>query len=366
MTAWPVVGVALLVTMGAPSQGTRAPQRLADTGLFAAGRPGVIDTRNRPFSPQYPLWSDGAVKSRWVYLPPGTAIDTRDVDEWDLPVGTKFWKEFAFAGRRVETRMLWKASAAEWVAATYVWNADGTEAMLAPDKGLAGVTEVAPGRRHSLPSVSDCFACHGVKRTRPLGFTALQLSTDRDPLAIHGEPLTTGMVTLQTLADEGLLSPRRTELVAKPPRIVASNPQARAALGYLVGNCGTCHGRDGDVPAVTPFLKIRDLQTDGDAVARAMAGRVTTWQGPGHPEGTTRLVDPLAPDESAILLRMRSRRPSSQMPPLGTVLRDQAAIEAIGRWIATQLTAAPDRRALPLSGSGEIKSAQPDRNLRIP
>ena len=353
MTAWPVVGVAFLVTMGATSHGTRAPQRLADTALYAADRPGVVDARNRAYSPQYPLWSDGAVKSRWVYLPPGTAIDTSDVDEWDFPIGTKFWKEFAFGGRRVETRMLWKASPAEWVAATYAWNADGTDAVLAPETGLAGVAEVAPGRRHSLPSVSDCFSCHGVKRTRPLGFTALQLSTDRDPRAIHGEPLTTEMVTLRTLIAEALLSPGRTELAAKPPRIVASNPQARAALGYLVGNCGTCHSRDGDVPAVTPFLKIRDLQTDGDAVARAMAHRVTTWQGPGHAEGSTRLVDPLAPDESAILLRMRSRRPSSQMPPLGTVLRDEAAIQAIGRWIATELTAAPalsQRRALPATG----------------
>lgn len=237
---------------------------------------------------------------------------------------------------------------------SYVWNAEGTDAVLAPEQGVAGVAEVAPGRRHSIPSVSDCFACHGAPRTRPLGFTALQLSTDRDPHAIHAEAVTPGMTNLRTLADEGVLSPRRTELIANPPRIVTSNPHTRAVLGYLVANCGTCHSRDGDVPAVTPFLKIQDLLADGDAVAHSMADRVTTWQAPGHAEGATRLVDAVTPEDSAILLRMRSRRPSSQMPPLGTVLRDDAAIDAIGQWIAAELRAAPaqtHRLALPVPGA---------------
>jgi hypothetical protein len=44
-----------------------------------------------------------------------------------------------------------------------------------------------------------------------------------------------------------------------------------------------------------------------------------------------------APDVSAMLARMRSRRPSSQMPPLGTVLRDDKAIDAVTKWIALDL-----------------------------
>jgi hypothetical protein len=35
-----------------------------------------------------------------------------------------------------------------------------------------------------------------------------------------------------------------------------------------------------------------------------------------------------------MLARMRSRRPSSQMTPLGAVLPDQEAIDAIERWMA--------------------------------
>ena len=79
------------------------------------------------------------------------------------------------------------------------------------------------------------------------------------------------------------------------------------------------------------------MAADGDAVARGLLDQATAWQLPGRPDGTTRMLDALAPEASAMLYRMRSRRPSSQMPPLGTVLRDDKAIAAIEKWIATDL-----------------------------
>jgi cytochrome c553 len=236
--------------------------------------------------------------------------------------------------------MLWRASAERWVFASYVWNEEGTEAVLAPEDGVAGVAEVAPGKRHSIPSVADCRACHESRRVEPLGFNALQLSTDRDPNAIHGERLAPGMVTLQTLQDEHLLRPEHPELLASPPRIRAESPRARAVLGYLAANCGVCHNRDGDIPMLGPSLKHRDVVGDGDAVARAMVGHPTSWQVPGVPAGTSVAVNPEAPDLSAVLVRMRSRRPSSQMPPLGTVVADGEATEAIARWIGSDLAGA--------------------------
>jgi hypothetical protein len=68
------------------------PERLSETGLFVEGsaiqvRPGVLQ-----FSPQYPLWSDGATKQRWIKLPPGTFIDATRADAWTFPRGTRLWK----------------------------------------------------------------------------------------------------------------------------------------------------------------------------------------------------------------------------------------------------------------------------------
>jgi hypothetical protein len=49
------------------------------------------------------------------------------------------------------------------------------------------------------------------------------------------------------------------------------------------------------------------------------------------------MIDPASPQTSAMLVRMRSRRPSSQMPPLGSGLRDDKAIDVISKWIATDI-----------------------------
>lgn len=332
-----VQGAARRGTLASDDGGAAAPARLSETGLYVTGRPGLVDTRNRPYSPQYPLWSDGAQKTRWVYLPPDATIDATDAGEWAFPVGTRFWKEFAFNGRKVETRFLWRSSADRWIFATYVWNEEGSDAVLAPDGGVPGVVELAPGRRHDVPGTADCRACHGSRRPGPLGFNALQLSTDRDPNAIHGEPLTPGMITLATLANERRLSPARADLVANPPRIRTSNPTTRAVLGYFAANCGACHNRSGEIGPSGPSLKHSDLLGDGDGVAAGLAGHATHWQVPGQPEGASVMIDPASPQTSAMLVRMRSRRPSSQMPPLGSVLRDDKAIDVISRWIATDL-----------------------------
>jgi len=326
-----------------------APERLSETGLYLTGSEprGIdqgdqgdqrdqrtrIDPRNRAFSPQYPLWSDGAIKRRWVFLPPGTTIDTTDPGNWSFPVGTRFWKEFSFHGRKVETRMLWHDTADDWIFATYAWNEDQTDAVLAPSEGIAAVADIGGGKRHSIPGEIDCASCHGTARSGPLGFNALQLSTDRDPNAIHGEPLAPGMTTLETLEREHLLSPSRPEYVASPPRIHASSPLTRTALGYFAGNCGFCHNNTHEIGPSFPSLKHSDI-ADGDAIATGLLAYSTAWQLPGR-TGGTRLLEPASPLDSALLARMRSRSPSSQMPPLGTVLRDDAAIDLIGKWIAS-------------------------------
>jgi cytochrome c553 len=322
------------------------PARLSETGLYEPDRPFAVRAENRAFSPQYPLWSDGAVKRRWIYLPPGTRIDAGRLDAWDFPVGTRFWKEFAFGGRTVETRMLWKVAPGRWSFASYAWNDEQTDAELAPEVGVRGVVEVAPGRRHSIPSRADCVACHG-SPGRPLGFGALQLSPDRDPNAIHGEPLAPAMLTLDTLVEEGRLEGAPPTLLADPPRIRASSPRTRAALGYLAANCGGCHNQTGEISANVPSLAYADVMAGADAVAESLVGRATRFQVPGVAEGASVVVDPLAPAQSALLCRMRSRRPSSQMPPLGTVVSDTQALDAIAEWIDKDLAPQATASAAP-------------------
>lgn len=328
------------------SKAPAAPPRLSDTGLFVRGTLDV-DVRNRFFSPQYPLWSDGAQKKRWIYLPHGAQIDASDLDAWVFPVGTKFWKEFSFNGRRVETRFLWRANERGWVFASYRWNDEQTEAVLASADGEPGVAELAPGKRHSIPSVDDCHACHDSASAEVLGFNALQLSTDRDPNAIHGEPLTSNMLTLQTLLDAKMLKTTRSDLVSNPPRIEAPTPRTRTVLGYLSTNCGVCHNGSTSLAELGMLLKQPSHPPSPTGLRRASStaqnlALETTIGQPGifkiaGKESSSMRVAPGAPDFSALLYRMKSRRPSSQMPPLGTVLPDQDAITVVTKWIQEDL-----------------------------
>jgi hypothetical protein len=317
------------------------PPLLSETGLYAGRGANVIDPRNRPFSPQYPLWSDGAEKSRWVRLPEGATIDVRNSDRWDFPAGTRFWKEFRFGGRKVETRFLRRNGDGSWTFASYAWNEAQTDAILAPADGLPNVAEIAPGKFHSIPALTDCRACHvpseaapgeGASRTEILGFSALQLSADRDPGAPHAEPLADDMVTLSTLQDEGRFEPARPEFVAAPPRIQAPDARTRSVLGYLSTNCGSCHNEDSSIANLGLALKGK-ASSVGAGFSRLVGQPTSKWQIPHAPEGASQYVTPGAPDLSAILVRMKSRRPSTQMPPLGSTLHDKEAIALVTEWI---------------------------------
>ena len=305
-----------------------APRLLSQTGLFVAGTTSV-DPKNRRYSPQYPLWTDGAVKARWIRLPDGAVIEARDDDSWSFPVGTKLWKEFSFGGRHVETRFIWRAREDSWVFGSYVWNEDQTDATLAPAAGIRNVAEIGPGKHHSIPSLDDCHSCH--EDDRVLGFTALQLSTDRDPLAPHAEPLGADMLTVKTLTDERRLRGARADLVSNPPRIQAATPTARAALGYLASNCGICHH---DGAPIDTHLQLRTSPTQSiDDLVHLLRTAPTSWDLPSADAGATRFVTAGNPALSSIVARMKSRRPSSQMPPLGTTMVDQEALGLITKWI---------------------------------
>jgi hypothetical protein len=198
--------------------------------------------------------------------------------------------------------------------------------------------------------VTECRSCHDSSRTEILGFNALQLSTDRDLNALHGEALTSEMVTLRTLVDEQLMTPPRPELLISPPRIAATSPQTRAALGYLSTNCGSCHNRDSSIAKLGLILK-DPVAERRDAISQSRGGEplglskpecsaaiATTldqrghWVVPETPE-QSRMINPGRPESSAIIRRVKSRSPISQMPPIGTVVADRAAIELLTSWV---------------------------------
>ena len=63
------------------------PDDVFCTGLYLNRDASQIADDVMPYTPGVTLWSDGAEKARYLYLPPSTTIDTTDMDGWSFPVG---------------------------------------------------------------------------------------------------------------------------------------------------------------------------------------------------------------------------------------------------------------------------------------
>jgi hypothetical protein len=307
------------VVTSAIAQPAPLPRLLSETGYAA---PTTLE-----YSPQYPLWSDGATKRRFVSIPQGETIDASNPDAWRFPAGTRFWKEFSF-GERVETRYLEKLPDGSARFAAYVWDRALGDAVLAPEAGQPGAHALGPGVTHDVPSRSDCRACHEGRTSLVLGFNALQLSPDRDRLAPHAGPPSAGAVDLRGLVERGWLRGLPPALLTTPPRIVARSPTSRAAQGYLFGNCSGCHNHEGP---------LRSLGLDFDQSVKLVSppssvGQPSRFVIPGARD--SQRIAPGRPRESSVWFRMSVRNPSQQMPPLGSKLVDRAGLDLIARFIA--------------------------------
>ena len=308
------------------------PLHLRDTGIYVAGSTTEIHPDNLAYSPQYPLWSDGAKKRRWLHVPAGRAIDASHPDAWEFPPGTRLWKEFSH-GRPVETRYIERLADGTWRFATYVWNEAGTDAILAPAEGVAALAvSTAPSGRYAIPARDDCLACHEGAAVPVLGVSALQLSPDRDPLAPHAEPVTAEQVDLRDLAARGWLRNLPAAYLSDPPRVAADTPTARAALGYLHGNCGHCHNEVGSLASLGLSLA-QNGRADASHSVTTLLAQTTRFRS----HGLDRRIVPGRSDTSVLAVRMRSRDPLKQMPPIGTQILDAEAYALIARWIDQEL-----------------------------
>jgi mono/diheme cytochrome c family protein len=270
------------------------PAALSAAGLYADIDADVVVAEALAFEPRFPLWTDGAAKRRWLVLPAGAQVDTRDPDDWRFPVGTTAFKEFVRDGVRVETRMLARTPDG-WTGVAYVW--DGADAF-ATAVGLAD----AGGTDHDVPDAAQCLACHGGRASVLLGFSEVQLdAAARDDLFAAG--------WLSTPAPDA-------RALAEP---------ARAGLGVLHANCSHCHNPERrDLPAAPACF-----QPDNPFDFTLPVGLAALADAPAVLTAARALG---APSRSLVLDRMSSRDTSAlspSMPPLGTEVVDDLGVAAV-------------------------------------
>lgn len=274
-----------------------------------------------------PLFSDGAIKRRFVFLPPGAHAQYRDEGAFDFPVGTVLVKTFAFPAdqrapaeniRVIETRLLVRKRDG-WRADAYVWNAAGDEARLLVAGGEVQIATIdargaAQRFTYAIPNRNQCKGCHAIDgEITPIGPSAGHMKLAN----------ATAPSTLELWRDAGLVKGAPGENA----RTVLTGTDARARA-YLDINCAHCHNPRG--PANTSGLDLRADQSDphlwGLRKRPIAAGR-----------GAADLafaIEPGHPDRSILLHRMESNDPGVMMPELGRSIVDEDGVALVRRWIS--------------------------------
>lgn len=331
------------LTAAAANEGPAIPALLSQTGVFSdlstlTPTAGVI-----PYTVNAPLWSDAAVKQRWLAIPNDGTHDTAaeqigylEEGEWSFPVGTVFIKHFELALnennpsdlRRLETRFLIHGEDS-YYALTYRWNEAGTDADLLESSLVEPltITEVGGGMRQQdwyYPSRSDCFVCHTSASGRVLGPNARQLNGDLyyPNTGLAGNQLESlneigafdhnidvaglsGILTSRNLADE------------------SASLEVRAR-SYLDANCAGCH-QPGGGPRSTFDLRLYTDMADNGLVN----GEVIENLGI---EGA-KVIVPGDPDKSVLYQRIAQVGTATAMPPLAKNRLDEPAVALIRDWI---------------------------------
>jgi hypothetical protein len=288
------------------------PTLLSEVGVYRELSGLTVSRRALAYEPGYPLWSDGGDKQRLLVLPEGESIDASDPEAYVFPVGTLIFKTFSFLTERspdqsvpVETRLL-RLTDDGWKLDAYAWNDEGTDADLLELKRSETRTILSDEGEaidHLIPSRLECRQCHESAASMVLGISELQLAKSGD---------------LEQLLPQ--LEPAPREPYAALPE---HGPLTSQVLGYLVGNCVTCHnGSNGANSSydLRPKVALQNLIDQPTMSSAAAAGiRVV----PGNPE------------ESEMFLAVAGSTDLEvkDMPPVGVALRDASAIELLREWI---------------------------------
>jgi len=303
------------------------PQTLLATGCFTPTDlrepvAGVI-----PYSVNAPLWSDGAMKRRFISIPDSQKIRILPDGDFEFPRGSVLLKTFELDGHMLETRFFVRHDDGEWAGYTYVWNKDGkNEATLL---GEDAATRNVGFTTWLFPSRNACLSCHTAAAGRSLGLEVAQLNGD---YVYPGNRRANQMDTLDHL---GLfeLTPGPAATLARyaSPGLASTGTIEERARAYLHSNCSHCHRpgglqTEGNLPDIDVRFGLPLAQTN-------LINRMPLRGAFGVPG--VMLVKPGSAAQSMLLVRMKTTVANVRMPGIGSTVVDDLGVTVIGSWIAS-------------------------------
>ena len=378
-------GFYTLIPNESPDSSQNFPQRLSHTGLFSSVKDHQLAPGMIPYSVNAPLWSDGAYKKRYIYLPPvpdkgkiqqPTQISMTDRGGWSFPDKTVLVKSFGFefkkgnirARRWIETRLMTRQQG-EWSGYSYAWNKEQTDAYLVSKEGLDRSFKLGSGEEHfqtwRYPSRSECMVCHSRAANFVLGLSTLQMNKQHDYGGVQANQLeflhylgvlqvawsseaksTLAELFKKNASNHDKLHSHIIEVTADPvikptlpseltvhwseafshlvdPYDDRESVEVRAR-SYLHANCAQCHVQAGGGNSQIEL-----------AFTTTLEEMKLVEENPLHHNfdiGDARLVARGDPARSVLLHRV-STRGRGQMPQLATSIVDENAVKLLTDWI---------------------------------
>lgn len=339
---------------------------LSEWGLFEDIRLQVPEDGVIPFEVTSALFTDDAIKHRWVTLREGGQIEYSQNERWQSPVGTIYVKTFAYPPKDlsvpdpdtreqlIETRLMVHEDSG-WKVWVYVYNEDMTDAVLV----LGGFTlsvswtdelgDMYGIQNYGVPSNGACRKCHGsTPDTRTLGPSTGMFNRDNDyesgPANQIDQLNSLGMLN-NAPPPEDEDNPRIT-YVDPVPYNEACDPDDwecthEAARSWLDSNCSHCHAPDGEVADKLLFVDWGSMDAETGNTTNWGVCKIPTSAGNGV-ECTQRYdIFPGDPDESLMLCRIESVTAGEMMAPLGRSTVHVQGADVIRDWIATMDTDDP-------------------------
>jgi uncharacterized repeat protein (TIGR03806 family) len=308
------------------------PANLSGTGLFAdtatlTPAAGLVE-----YDVNTPLWSDGALKRRWVALPAGKTAHFQADGPFDFPVGTALVKHFELqtspgVTRRLETRVFLR-QVDRWTGFTYRWNGAQTDATLLNDAATdtfqvtsGGVTK---SQTWNYPSPAQCLQCHSLSEERVLGPRALQLNRSfAYPSGADNELHAWNCLGMFDAAPQAANAYGAYAALGDTTRSVQSR-----ARSYLATNCAICHEPGGSAPG---GMDLRWTRVLGEFNALGVAPTEGTLGIAG-----AQRIHVGVPEQSILWVRQQSTDPTVRMPRNSQV-PDPSAVPLFDTWIRTGL-----------------------------
>jgi len=294
------------------------PTYLAGTSCVDLDDPTVVSPDMVPYEVNTPLWSDGAVKTRYLNIPAATTIDVDENDDWQFPIGSVLMKNFELNGRLVETRLFMRHPDGDWGGYTWEWNNAQTRAT----RVIGGKTKDIDGTEWLYPSEAQCMACHNGS----VGFALSPETAQLNRNVLVGTDIVDQLDLLNTAGMFTNPLPDSATLPKLADYLDGSDALEDRARAYLHTNCSHCHRPGGGAPTDIDLRHTTSLPaTNTCNVAPSSSDMGIT---------NPLLIAPGEPARSVLLNRM-DRRDSGGMPPLGTSEVDDAAVDLIDAWITS-------------------------------